>query len=153
MKFDSTGGCVALFFPRPESIHFPAGKSANILRGAFGTIFRKLPCQPDCPSARVCAHRAHCSYARIFEPGALEKGGPSGLADHPRPFVFRAMHLDGKTFAPGEAFSFEMYLFDRHADTVARLITAFELFAIDGLGPHRAKVRLANWWVCRRSRL
>ena len=45
--------------------------SANTLRGAFGSALRRI--DPD-------------SYQRWFVPVA---GGPSGLADPPRPFVFR----------------------------------------------------------------
>lgn len=38
-------------------------------------------------------------------------GGPSGLADPPRPFVFRCRHLDGVTVAAGESFHFHVNLF------------------------------------------
>src|ERR1022692_3339139 len=71
-------------FVARESVHFPPGKSANILRGAFGSIFQRIACVPDCPGARECEIRAACPYARMFEPSALA-GGPSGLADWPRP--------------------------------------------------------------------
>src|SRR5438874_3189358 len=78
-------------FVSRESIHFPAGKSANLLRGAFGTIFRRIACDPHCRGVRECEYRVSCPYAKMFEPSALD-GGPSGLADLPRPFVFRATH-------------------------------------------------------------
>src|SRR5713226_4355220 len=84
-----------------DSLYFTAGKSANILRGAFGTILRGLACDAACPGARVCERRGECVYARMFEPrvaGATGPRGhpsradrgvrpPSGLADWPRPFV------------------------------------------------------------------
>src|SRR5437763_15105004 len=78
-------------FVAREPIHFPAGKSSNILRGAFGVIFRRIACVPQCTGARECEWRATCPYARMFEPTAVTSG-PSGLADWPRPFVFRATH-------------------------------------------------------------
>src|SRR5438105_3761544 len=108
-------------FVARESIHFPPGKSGNILRGAVGTIFRKIACLPHCPGSRECEIRASCAYARMFEPSALSPG-PSGLADWPRPFVFRATHLDGSTVPPGAPFHFDLNLFDTRFDltTVAQ---------------------------------
>ncbi|MGH9665558.1 MAG: hypothetical protein ACRD9L_14125, partial [Bryobacteraceae bacterium] len=82
-----------------DALRFPPGKSSNLLRGALGTIFRRVACLPDCPGAHECEQRGSCPYARLFEPSALS-GGPSGLADWPRPFVFRATHLDGRTVPP-----------------------------------------------------
>ncbi len=49
--------------------------------------------------------------------------GPSGLADPPRPFVFRCRHLDGTTVAAGSTFSFQLNLFLPEArDTVVRAL-------------------------------
>src|ERR1700744_5195628 len=93
-----------------ESLHFPSGKAVNILRGALGVIFRRTACVPQCPGARTCEIRSSCAYARIFEPVA-DTDGPSGLSDWPRPFVFRARHLDGATIGPGDAFHFDLNLF------------------------------------------
>src|ERR1051326_7967045 len=77
-----------------DAIHFPAGKPGNMLRGAFGAVFKRIACIPECRDARSCELRAQCAYARLFEPAAL-RPGPSGFSDSPRPFVFRARHLDG----------------------------------------------------------
>jgi hypothetical protein len=126
-----------------ESIHFAEGTSSNILRGAFGTIFRRLVCLPECPGASSCPNRANCPYARFFEPAAISSG-PSGLADWPRPFVFRATHLDGKTFAPGEHFHFDLNLFDIRSSIVAYLSRTFAELAYEGLGPARRKVELTT---------
>src|SRR6185295_16309462 len=123
-------------FTAPESIHFPEGKSANLLRGAFGIIFRKIVCVPECPGARDCEGSAECPYARMFEPAALD-GGPSGLADWPRPFVFRATHLDGRTLKSGEAFHFDLNLFDMKSPAIAYLALSFAQLAREGLGPRR----------------
>ncbi len=126
-----------------EPIHFPAGKSANILRGAFGTIFRRIACLPHCQNAQTCAHRLTCPYARLFEPSAAI-AGPSGLADHPRPFVFRALHLDCQTFAPGQPFHFDLNLFDTDPTAIAYLVLTFAQLAREGLGPQRSKVDLTT---------
>ncbi|HEX4231545.1 MAG TPA: CRISPR system precrRNA processing endoribonuclease RAMP protein Cas6 [Bryobacteraceae bacterium] len=125
-----------------ESIHFPEGKSANILRGAFGTIFRRIVCVPQCTGVQ-CEWRASCPYARVFEPSATGPG-PSGLADWPRPFVFRAMHLDGSTFAAGSQFYFDLNLFDTETPAIAYLVATFAQLAREGLGPGRRKVELTS---------
>lgn len=124
-----------------DPIVFTAGKSANILRGAFGTIFRKLACRPDCPGAKACDIRRQCPYARIFEPTA-PPGFPSGLADLPRPFVFRATHLDGQTIAPGVLFHFDLNLFDLSEPAVDYLTLSFAQLVTEGLGPTRGRAEL-----------
>ena len=48
-------------------------------------------------------------YAQVFEPKS--QAGPSGLADRPRPFVFRVRHLDGSVVEPGEPFHVDMNVF------------------------------------------
>jgi CRISPR-associated endoribonuclease Cas6 len=119
------------------------GKSANILRGAFGTIFQRIACVPQCSGVRECELRASCPYARMFEPSAIGEG-PSGLADWPRPFVFRATHLDGLTVPTGAGFHFDLNLFDIKTPAVAYLVLTFAQLAREGLGPGRRKVELAN---------
>ena len=130
-------------FTAREPIHFPTGKSSNILRGAFGVIFRRIACVPQCTNARECEWRATCPYARLFEPSATGTG-PSGLADWPRPFVFRATHLDGRTVRQGEGFHFDLNLFDVQGPAVAYLVLAFAQLAREGLGPGRSRVELTG---------
>lgn len=89
-----------------ESVYFPLGKAGNMLRGAFGML-------PDVES--------------IFRPAAA---GPSGLKDPPRPFVFRAAHLEGHRFQPGDAFRFDVHLFDERIPA--------EIFG--GIWSHRASL-------------
>jgi len=76
-----------------DRIMFPAGKAGNVLRGALG---KELWGSDD--------------FASFFAPE--RKSGPSGLADPPRPFVFRAAHLDGCAYEAGQQFYFDVHLFD-----------------------------------------
>jgi hypothetical protein len=99
-------------FVAQTQIQFPRGNPANVLRGAFGATLKRTA---DAET-----------YARIFEPKS--RGGPSGLADPPRPFVFRARHLDGLTTAPGEAFHFDVNIFEVHGDTASCFIRVFSEF-------------------------
>jgi hypothetical protein len=130
-------------FVARERIRFPEAKSSNILRGAFGLIFRRIACIPQCTGARECEWRASCPYARMFEPSAVN-AGPSGLGDWPRPFVFRAIHLDGSVTAVGETFHFDLHLFDVKGNAVAYLVLAFAQLAREGLGPGRSRVELST---------
>ncbi len=130
-------------FSATDSIFFPAGKSGNILRGAFGTVFRKLACAPGCPGAQTCEIRSSCAYARIFEPAAAG-AGPSGLADWPRPFVFRASHLDGQIVAPGESFWFDLNVFDVRNPALPYFVLAFSQLAREGLGRRRGRAALMD---------
>jgi hypothetical protein len=133
-------------FHAASPLYFPPYKSGNIVRGAFGAIFRKLVCVPDCQEAKTCQVRATCPYARVFEPGpkgAPSRGeGPSGLANWPRPFVFRAAHLDGHAIRQGEAFHFDVHIFDVRDPALPYFVLAFAQLAREGLGPGRGLAEL-----------
>jgi hypothetical protein len=130
-------------FVAKDTLFFPPGKAANILRGALGVIFRKIACVPHCPGAKDCDMQDSCPYARVFEPNsALTGTGPSGLADWPRPFVFRARHLDGLTVNPGESFWFDLNVFSPDHTVLAYFVLTFSSLAHEGLGPGRGKADL-----------
>jgi hypothetical protein len=94
-----------LTFLARAAVSFPQAAASNRLRGAFGAIMHKL------------------GYARLFEPSS--ETGPSGLADHPRPFVFRASHLDGATISQGEKFHFNFHWFDLRRSSLDTVLRAF----------------------------
>ena len=102
-----------------DAISFPRFGPANLLRGAFGSALRKVACEPECPG--LAGGRS--AYARIFEPTSLK--GPSGLADPPRPFVFRVAHLAGRSVAPGEHFCFDVNFFDTRQPALDDFARAF----------------------------
>jgi hypothetical protein len=130
-------------FRSAGTIYFPPYKSGNIVRGAFGAIFRKLVCMSDCREAKTCEVRGTCPYALVFEPQVARGEGPSGLADGPRPFVFRAAHLDGITVREGEAFHFDIHIFDVRNPALAYFVLSFAQLAREGLGPGRGRAELA----------
>jgi hypothetical protein len=105
-----------LEFKAEDPIHFPAGKAANILRGSLGLA---LP-------------------AEIFAPRG--EGGPSGLADRPRPFVLRVRHLDGVTVRAGEVFHVGVNVFQ--ATAVEAIIRGFTEAGAAGFGPGRGRAVL-----------
>jgi hypothetical protein len=115
-------------FRATDAVHFPAGKSANVVRGSFGTLLRDTVSAPE--------------YARLFEPGAGLGHVPSGLEDWPRPFLFRAAHLDGLTVGPGREFSFDLHVFDLRTPVLAPFRSVFARVAREGLGPGRGRADL-----------
>jgi hypothetical protein len=112
-----------LHFIACDRIHFPPGKFGNILRGALG--MQLYPAAPQ-----------------LFAPHSPD--GPSGLADAPRCFVFRAAHLDGRTVAPGESFHFHVNLFDLRQTTVDEFLAAFRSLAGAGVGPGRGRANFTG---------
>ncbi len=87
-------------------IRFPRGLAGNVLRGALGKALRES------------------GHADIFEPTAAE-GGPSGLANPPRPFVFRCSELNGRVVAAGEHFCFGLHTFDDSLDSLKRALSSW----------------------------
>ncbi|MEZ5354579.1 MAG: CRISPR system precrRNA processing endoribonuclease RAMP protein Cas6 [Bryobacteraceae bacterium] len=110
-------------FRADDTIYFPPGKAGNVLRGGFGLALREV--------ASVA------SYKRIFEPVA--PSGPSGFADPPRPFVFRAGSLSGRRIAPGDSFSFGLHVFDTRQPSLEDYTAALDRLGREGLGPGRGR--------------
>jgi hypothetical protein len=115
-------------FRARDPVHFPEGKSANVVRGAFGAVLRDTA--------------SPAAYARLFEPGAALGRAPSGLADWPRPFVLRAGHLDGLTIAKGAGFFVDVHVFDLREPALAHFRAAFARLGESGVGPGRGRAEL-----------
>ena len=113
-----------LDFTARDALYFAPGKAANILRGAFGMALRRVATEAE--------------YEHIFEPRG--GAGPSGLADRPRPFVFRARHLDGVNVPAGGEFFFQVNLFDPGICAIVR--RAFAEALREGIGPGRGRAEL-----------
>jgi hypothetical protein len=123
-----------------DGVYFPPGKSANIFRGALGTVLRRLACHPDCPGARQCPQRDRCAYSRLFEP--VLDSGPSGLADPPRPFVLRPRFEEGRRLPAGSTLCLDLHLFDVRDFFLPILIVALSEVARAGPGPGHGHVEL-----------
>ena len=124
-------------FKAVDPLWFPAANTANTVRGAFGYALRQVACR--------CAPGGHvtgCAYARIFEPRALARQGPSGFAEWPRPFVFRTRHLDGQLFFPRKRFHLDLHLFDLRNPAFPHFAQALALVAQQGLGFGRRQAKL-----------
>ena len=111
-----------------DAVHFPAGKSGNVIRGALGLILRDTA--------------SPAAYKRLFEPGSQLGKAPSGLGDWPRPYILRADNLDGSTIAEGGHFCFDVHIFDLRPAVLAYFHEAFAQFGGQGIGPGHGRVTL-----------
>ncbi len=132
------------FSLRPvEPLHLPRQNKGNVLRGAFGTMLRRLCCHPQCPGATRCEIRHSCPYAGLFEPGAPP--GAQALSNYeaiPRPFIFRPP-LEGKTlYSPDEPLEFGLVLVGSAAEFLPYVVVTFAQLAAEGFGLNRARVKL-----------
>ena len=129
-----------------DTVLCPEGKAGNVLRGAFGSIFRRLACIPGCSDAKSCEIAGQCAYALTFEPRQewTETSGPSGLSDWPRPFVFRALHLDGTRIKPETEFHLDVVLFESPEKMLPYFVLAFRALVEAGIGPARGRAILSS---------
>ena len=126
-----------------QTLFVPAVNKTNMLRGAFGTAFRRLCCIPQCRNAHECPLATACPYKQVFEPSPPPASDRlSKSQDVPRPFIFRAP-ADTKTkFLPGEEFAFELVLIGRAIDFLPYFVLSFRELAAQGLGLNRARCEL-----------
>lgn len=130
-------------FRANDPLYFPPGKAGNILRGAFGTIFRKIACAASCAGVSSCEIRHQCAYAKVFEPQPFPSS-PSGYSDMPRPFVLRAAHLGSRRLDPGEEFTFSLNLFNTRDSLLPYFVLTFIRIVEEGIGPGRGRARLLS---------
>jgi hypothetical protein len=122
-----------------DPLSFSTEGTANTVRGAFGYALRQVACR--CTPG---GHVTDCSYARIFEPRAPVRRGPSGFAEWPRPFVFRTRHLSGQVFSPRKRFHLDVHSFDLRNPAFPHFAQALALMAQRGIGPDRRQAKLAE---------
>jgi len=71
----------------------------------------------------------------LFEPAPPAPGGPSGLRDWPRPFLFRSSHLDGLSVPGGESFWRDVHVFEVKEPALAYFVLTFAQLGREGIGP------------------
>jgi hypothetical protein len=112
-------------FTALDPVRVPPGEAGNLFRGVLGAMLHRIDAG---------------AYAHLFVPSA--SGGPSGLAERPRPFVLRVRHLDGRTFERGEVLDPVLHLFDIQRQWIDVLTEAFAELGRAGLGPGRGRAAL-----------
>jgi hypothetical protein len=128
-----------------DSLVMPRENKGNVLRGAFGSIFKELCCGPSCSICATSPMRAHCPYAAVFEPSPPPGSNRlSANRDIPRPFVFRPP-LDSKSrYERGETFEFDLVLFGNALTYFPYFVVTFRELSERGLGIGRGRCRLLS---------
>lgn len=123
-----------------ESIHLP-GFAGATLRGALGHALRELSCMTGQSDCLGCPLLANCRYPALFEPKLL------GMRDSrqptpPPPYLIRSPVAHPRTYKPGEAFEFEMVLFDLTSSDLELILRAWQRALWKGLGTRKGRARL-----------
>jgi hypothetical protein len=139
---------IARFLFRLEALEpliLPRENKGNVLRGAFGSIFKQICCGSVCSRCSVSPIREHCAYAAIFEPAPPPSSDRlSNLQDIPRPFVLRPPLDTRSRYQAGDVFEFELLLFGKAQEYFAYFIVAFRQLAESGFGIGRGRCRLQS---------
>lgn len=49
-------------------LHMPAFNKGNVIRGGFGSTFRRIVCHANCREPETCELRSVCPYTAVFNP-------------------------------------------------------------------------------------
>jgi len=126
-------------------LHMPAYDKGNVIRGGFGSAFRRIVCHANCREAESCELRNVCPYSAVFQPFVPEDSEKiSRNRDIPRPFVIKPPLETKETYLPSERLSFDLVLVGKIKDYLPYFIVTFKELSQAGLGRNRAPVELAG---------
>jgi len=132
------------FYLEPKApLHMPAYNKGNVIRGGFGSTFRRIVCQAKCREPETCELRDICPYTAVFH--ALVPEGSEKISrnrDIPRPFVIKPPLDTRETYLPGERLSFDVVLVGKVKDYLPYFIVTFKELSQTGLGRHRSPLEL-----------
>lgn len=114
------------------------GFAGSTLRGAFGSVFRRLVCITRSPTCEGCLVRQQCAYGYVFE--TAPPTGSERLSRYesvPRPYVLDAPEGSRLSFAEGERLQFGLTLVGRANDYFPYFVFAFQRLEESGLGAGR----------------
>lgn len=126
-----------------DPLHLPEFKG-GVLRGGFGTAFRRLTCFKDRGPADTrlthescgrCPVASECPYKAIFEPSPPEGARRlRNLQDIPRPFVLRPRPDPRTVIMPGEHFEWDMVLVGSAIKYLPYFIVTIKMLGENGFG-------------------
>ena len=123
----------------------PAYNKGTVIRGGFGSTFRRIVCHANCCEPESCELRNVCPYTAVFQPFVPEGSEKiSKNRDIPRPFVLKPPLESKETYLPGERLSFDLVLVGKIKDYLPYFIVTFKELSQAGLGRDRAPVELAG---------
>jgi len=117
----------------------------SVLRGGFGSAFRRVSCALRTGDCGPCSLREVCPYGYVFEtsppPGSEVL---SNLRDVPRPFVIEPPEEERTHYLPGDKLSLGLILIGRGVSYLPYFVTAFRELGRTGIGRRRAGFDLAE---------
>jgi hypothetical protein len=126
-------------------LRMPAYNKGNVIRGGFGSTFRRIVCHANCREPESCELRNVCPYTAVFQPFVPEGSEKiSKNRDIPRPFVIKPPLEMKETYLPGERLSFDLVLVGKIKDYLPYFIVTFKELSQAGLGRDRAAIELAG---------
>lgn len=124
-------------------LHMPVFNKGNVIRGGFGSTFRRIVCHANCREPESCELRNVCAYTAVFQPFVPEGSEKiSRNRDIPRPFVIKPPLETKETYLHGEGLSFDLVLVGRIKDYLPYFIVTFKELSQAGLGRGRTPVEL-----------
>lgn len=129
-----------------DTLYLPAYKG-GVLRGAFGTAFKRMACQAG-GRCKNCQYPEACAYSYVFETPVPP--GSEVLRNHqnvPHPFVIEPPQDGRQRYRPGETLSFDLVLVGNGIPYLSYFILAFKLLAEEGIGPKRGRFQLDQVWA------
>jgi CRISPR-associated endoribonuclease Cas6 len=124
-------------------LHMPAYNKGNVIRGGFGSTFRRIVCHTNCREPETCGLRNVCPYTAVFQPFVPEDSEKiSKNRDIPRPFIIKPPLETKETYLPGEPLSFDVVLVGKVKDYLPYFIVTIKELSHAGLGRHRSPVDL-----------
>lgn len=126
-------------------LHMPVYNKGNVIRGGFGSTFRRIVCHANCREPEICELRNVCPYTAVFQPFVPEGSEKiSKNRDIPRPFVIKPPLETKETYVAGERLSFDLVLVGRIKDYLPYFIVTFKELSQAGLGRNRSPVELVG---------
>ncbi|MEW6081818.1 MAG: CRISPR system precrRNA processing endoribonuclease RAMP protein Cas6 [Bacillota bacterium] len=114
----------------------------SVLRGALGTVLRRVSCALRQTTCTGCMLRSSCPYGVIFE------SGPGPESQHlrnfdqvARPFVLRPPQDNRKVIMPGEDLQFTLVLIGRAIEYLPYFIVVFRELGDEGIGLRQDRLR------------
>ncbi len=124
-------------------IELPRLNKGITLRGAFGTVFRRLVCHDLRLPRPSCPLRKSCPYCAVFNPVVPPDAERLRLnRDIPRPFVIKPPLSGGDVYVAGDILEFDLVAIGRAQDLLPYFIVTFEELGRQGIGVGRGKYRL-----------
>jgi len=125
----------------------PAYNKGNVIRGGFGSTFKRLVCHASCRDPEICDLRQVCPYTAVFHPFVPADSEKIRLnRDIPRPFVIKPPLEARETYLPGEKLSFDFVVLGKAKEYLPYFIVTFKELSRAGLGQGRTAVELDAVW-------